>query len=616
MLQTTEGRGAPGIPSFVQLRESDKICCVRTQLNSGWQAVLLLVLLIAVAGAAGTWLMRRRATVSPVGPPEPHPVATDMKQPESGTEPTVSVDPADAEPQTPVHVASEPAPPERQPTRRRSSPRSKRFTTHTELLAWIEATGMIASVPDKMQAFVELGKEIGAEDFDNALLLAGGVSDAATRNWLYRGIFNVYAAANPVEALRAAEALYKSGTGTSNRTRQMERRRDYDVALIVVISQWAAVDPAAALAYAKETPPRLRGRAQIAAYGAWAENDATAALGSIANLDAKMQKSFIPAVFKGWARRDPEGAARYALSLEDSALLPKIHQGIAAGFLAEWGTQDPTSAVEWAVRAFPPEVQQHVLPQLYSRWAKSNPERAAYHALLLNEELFAGKMSVIGTILRQWSESDVDAALAWADQTLTSDHDYVAAISAVTHSLRYEDPLRAAKLLERIPFSYADDTAGASEMVRLMAVWSRKDPRAAAAWAIAVDNRALKTVAIKTLAANWTSRDYGQALNWAASLSDPDMRAYALSNVALRHARHGMRKSDDWIRSLPPGFVRARTAAGFVLGSMWRAKDGASAQLVKQQLSNDAIDPAELRRIVSNSGLDSGTKDHLIGLLD
>jgi len=573
-------------------------------------------MLIAVAGVAGMWLMRRRVPISPVGPPEPRPAATGMKQPEFGTEPSVSVDSAHAEPQTLIPVASEPAPPERQPPRRRSSPRSRRFTTHTELLAWIEATGMIANVRDKMQAFVELGKEIGAEDVENALLLAGGVSDATTRNWLYRGIFNVYAAADTAAALRAAEALNKGGTGTSNRTRQMERRRDYDVVLIVIIRQWASADPAAALAYAKETPARLRGRAQVAAYGAWAENDAAAALESIANLDVGMQKSFIPAVFKGWARRDPEGAARYALSLEDSALLSKIHQGIAVGFLAEWGTQDPTFAVEWAVRAFPPEIQQHVLPQLYSRWAKSNPEQAAYHALLLNEELFAGKMSVIGTILRQWSESDADAALAWADQTLTSDQDYVAAVSAVTHSLRYEDPLRAARLLERIPFSYADGTAGASETARLMAVWSRKDPRAAAAWAIAVDNRALKIVAIKSLAASWTSHDYNQALNWAASLSDSDMRAYALSNVALRQARHGMRKSDDWIRSLPSGFVRARTAAAFVLGSMWRANDSASAQLVKQQLSNDAIDPADLRRIISNSGLDSGTKDHLMGLLD
>ena len=104
-------------------------------------------------------------------------------------------------------------------------------------------------------------------------------------------------------------------------------------------------------------------------------------------------------------------------------------------------------------------------------------------------------------------------------------------------------------------------------------------------------------------------------MNWAGTIDDPDMQAYALSNIALKQSMQGMKKSDDWIETLPEGFIRTRTAAGYALGALWRAKDSTSAAQVKRQLSQDALEPAELARIISSSNLDAGSKGRLIELL-
>lgn len=507
---------------------------------------------------------------------------------------------------------AQPEPP-RQKRQRRAG--RNRYTGPSELLAWIEATETIDDYGKKKIVLVELGKELAAENFDNALLLAGDVSDTVVKKWLYEGIFGLHALSNPAAALRAARELDPDRQGYSE-SQRLEKTKEYYTALLAVMGGWAATDPAAALAYVEEIPQRISGKAMISVYGVWAESDPGLALENAGEITGGIRAPVLAAVFSGWARHDPAAAASYAVGLDEPHLLPKIYNGIAKGFLATWNRQAPRATADWAAEIFPEEVLDHVLPDMYLRWAESDPMEAAQHALQLNRNYEIDIESTLGNVLKQWAESNLDQAVDWIDQTFPEDEDYIWAVSSLIDTMRYKNPGKTAELLEQVPFTYADGTPGATEVAKLMAFWCRKDPDAARAWAESIENWDLRVAAIESLAATWTSRKYDEALSWAQGISDPDMKAYALSEVAMRQAMQGMRRSSNWIKDLPSGFIQVRTATGFVLGALLRAKDDVSAELVKQQLAADALDVSRLNQIVRNSSLDGRAKDELIRLLN
>jgi hypothetical protein len=502
----------------------------------------------------------------------------------------------------------------RTPARRRAQPTTERLG-RTELLAKLKDLESLPNGRDRMNALLTLGKAMGTENFKNALALAGAVSNPSTRNLLYQGIFAVEAARDPRSALRAAEALAPTLMSRGSSSSYHERRRDHETAVMAALRELSKESPSEAMAYLGKTDSRFRTRARHVVYEGWGQHDHEAALESLNGLTEKEQAALVPVVFRGWAQEDPAAAANYADGLEDGTVKTRIIQNIAQGVLADWDPEDPGAKASWAVNQLPVSAQGTVLTQVYSRWAQTDPAEAADHLMRSGGTALENSSAVLGSITRQWAQQDPDAALAWVDATFTDDAAYVEMVKSVTHGVRYKNPGKAAEILERLPFTYEDDSVGAQEVQGLMAFWSRKDNKAAIAWTDSLEDRQLRVIATKTLASSMASKNFDQAMNWADTIDDPDMQAYALSNIALKQSMQGMKKSDEWIDTLPDGFIRTRTAAGYALGALWRVKDSTSAALVKRQLSQDALEPAELERIISSSNLDAGSKGRLIELL-
>lgn len=581
--------------------------------------VILLVLLCGAGIAGGLWvLLRDRRPSDDLRPADATPSVVAVAKPAVRTQGARAAPAAGGADGVVASQAEDrvaevrPPPVQRRPARVSAA----RYTSPSEMLAWIKGADEMEDPGKKRVAVIELGREIAAENFENALSLAGGIADATTRNWLYEGMFSMQARSHPAAALRAAEALNpERGGGTAAGARRGEPRKDYYTALLATMESWAAVDPAAAMKHVEQMPADLVDRALISVYGAWAESDPGSAIEKAAEITRGIRVPVLHAIFSGWAKHDAAGAVRYAAGMDDPSVLPRIYKGIAEGFLSTWDRQDPRSAADWAIDAFPKAVIDRVLPEMYARWAESDPESAARHVLQIDRGREVDVRSAFGNIMKQWAESDLDGAVAWIDRGFPNDEDYMWAVSSLTETMRYKNPVKTAELLERMPFTYADETPGASEVAKLMAFWNRKDSPSAVQWVENLTHRDLQIVAVKSLAANWTSQNYEEALAWASSMADPDLKAYALSNVALRQALHGMQKPDLWIKELPQGFVQTRTAAGFVLGALMRARDDASASLVRQQLFADELNVSRLSQIVRGSRLDDGTKDKLLGLL-
>ena len=498
-----------------------------------------------------------------------------------------------------------------------SSPQPKKqtklFTKHTELLAWLKKIDSIENRQQKTVALNELGKDIGTENFNNALILAKNISDSFARIQVYKGIFEAQTAIDPLNALTVAETLIKpSNSGKSI------HRNDYQAVLLIAIKGVAMTDPDTAMSHlSKIKSGSTRQHAMIAVYEGWGQLDQDSALESAAQHSIQEQNKIVPAIFKGWALDDPFAAANYAGQLENSPIKQRILENIAQGFfISQWDENNLAAITESVINDMPKSMHKHIIPRIYEKWADISPATAAEHYLANHKGPLTVRDRTLNNILRGWAKTDPSGAAKWADTIVENDKDYVALIRTITSSLRHKNPKQVATILEELPFTFADNTAGSMEVFHLMTSWTKKNPKEAIEWVNSLNNRQLKIIATKSIASNMVTKDYQKTFEWAENIQDSDMQAYAFSNIALKQSLTKMKKSDEWIESLPSGFVKTRTAASYALGALWRAKDHTAAMQFKQQLSDDELNPPQLITILENSNLPEKTRNRMIELLE
>lgn len=485
--------------------------------------------------------------------------------------------------------------------------KQSKFTSHIELLAWLKKIESIKNSNEKTIALKELGKDIGVENFKNALKLALTISDENSRRLIYKGIFEAQTELDPIGALKVAATL--SGKTTSE--------NDYITALLISLQGVATIDPKISLSYLDNIKSdRTKLRARIAIYTGWGKLDYNAAMDAAAELPENDQHQIIPAIFNGWAQTDVFSAINYANELENSSMKSSIIYNIANGYLEDkWDEYMYGNIIESEISQMPKNIQSRILSSIYRRWATSSPADAANHYIRNHNGPLTVKDHTLNNIIQKWAKLDTKEALIWAENTLDNDDDYVAMVKTIIDSIRNNDQQKVATLLEELPFTYEDDTAGTIEVYNLMASWTRRKPKEAIEWAESLNNRQLKIIATKSIATHLAERNYGDAIEWAENIQDSDMQAYAFSNIALKHSLRKLKHSDEWIESLPSGFIKTRTAAGYALGALWRSKDKNAKELFQQQLTDDELNPRELIMALETSNLDKTTKNRMIELL-
>lgn len=139
-----------------------------------------------------------------------------------------------------------------------------------------------------------------------------------------------------------------------------------------VAANWAAVDPVAAMSWAR------------------AQSDASSA---------------VQGALGGWWEKDPEAAAAYAKQHVDSFEDQKL-AGIVSSRMA---VQDPQRAAEW-VSQLPPEARQSAEMGVAFAWALHDPRAASNWAMALPDN---ERREVLGPVAGQWSMSDPQAAGQW-----------------------------------------------------------------------------------------------------------------------------------------------------------------------------------------------------------
>jgi hypothetical protein len=204
-----------------------------------------------------------------------------------------------------------------------------------------------------------------------------------------------------------------------------------------------------------------------------------------------------------WARQNPDAAINWALA-NASRLEPSAFTSMAQG-LAQ---QDSVLAVAMIDRV-PPDQRPQWVRGLAQQFAQSNPAQA-----MSLVERFRGQPA------------------------------YSSLYGAVATTMARTDPAAAAALLrDAPPGSSAQNMSAYFSVAR---EWSRRDPRAAADWALGLDPT-LQRQALQQIATSWAERDLAAAEGWLMGMTrgtQRDQALYGFVQVAAAGGRFDARMLD------------------------------------------------------------------------
>jgi hypothetical protein len=273
---------------------------------------------------------------------------------------------------------------------------------------------------------------------------------------------------------------------------------------------WSRFDAPGALEQTLSWPRPLNRNGSGAAIYAWAMRDPSAAVWALRSIEDPELEDFMEGrMIAGWAHGPYKlDASEYIASLPEG---PRRFSHI--GMLAwELSKQGPEAVMRWA-EAVPDEQVRYkaaVFLNASSTLAAVDPAGTArWLANHLSRDYTDGVMRVVA---RSWAKSDPTGALAWLMQLAPGERRDGSISNAFLVWLGASSEDASAWLRETTPDAALDST------LRVMVGRSRRDsPEQALAWAMAIDDAALRERVVTNTARHWLERDADSAQAWLAA---------------------------------------------------------------------------------------------------
>ena len=269
------------------------------------------------------------------------------------------------------------------------------------------------------------------------------------------------------------------------------------IAFSEIITQWATLDPRAALAWAEQLPTEPpetnfeRNRALVVIAEKLARVDAASSFKVLQNFPDSSKA--LSTVFKNWRKQDCNAAMKEAFQLERSQQSDAL-----AGILDGWFTTDPKAALE-ACNQVSPGNRLLLQNRMLYEWGQVNPPEAF-----------------------KWL-----ASLPLAEQEALENK--TRSISGLLSTVVIKDPTVAAKLVEQLP--------AAARMWPLRSVaekWAAQDFEAAWKWANGLTSLVERNAALTCMGSKAYSQPTGTILKLANELTGEESSAQFLENCC-RH---------------------------------------------------------------------------------
>ncbi|OVE75843.1 hypothetical protein BVX97_03270 [bacterium E08(2017)] len=156
--------------------------------------------------------------------------------------------------------------------------------------------------------------------------------------------------------------------------------------------------------------------------------------------------------------------------------------------------------------------------------------------------------------------------------------------------------------------SHKADTDGRvydDRVYKIMDDWTREDPEAAITWF----NANLEHIddpfsLVAPMFRVWGEEKPDAAFQAATMIENSTQRAFAMSNIIIVNAESDPgRVADEYIMDMPQDFVKARSIAGFLLGSSRHYEDKTLERITKSQFVANEFNFEELTSAINDSSL-------------
>lgn len=240
----------------------------------------------------------------------------------------------------------------------------------------------------------------------------------------------------------------------------------------MAVEKWSEVDPAAAARLLSEK--QLGGATFTSAYFSvalnWAAQDPAAAL---AWAQAQRQVPFglspVNGAVLGWWKKDPAGAEAFTLA----QLGTPLGKELISSMVSQMASQDRAKATAWVSQLPDKDLRNQGYTMLASQFSFSDPEAAAAWAVTLPAEAVPG---AVGTVASMWARSDPAGAARWMEGLSGSARDN--ALSSYSSTTAETDPATATAWAAAI----GDEAKRTKALQRTTRQWLERDPAAARAW--------------------------------------------------------------------------------------------------------------------------------------
>ncbi|MEM9478312.1 MAG: hypothetical protein AAGA58_01480 [Verrucomicrobiota bacterium] len=248
------------------------------------------------------------------------------------------------------------------------------------------------------------------------------------------------------------------------------------------------------------------------------------------------------------------------------------------------------------------------LPTLFHHWAGLDREGAFAAA----DELEEWQVNHAKTIVAvQWSETDPNAALAWAATLSKLDHRnhsynsildaiartdkeqaYRLAVAAIEDKtidgaswwgVRFlqewarDDPLFAAKKALELP----DKNVSLDSLGNVIRVWGKEDPSAAIAWLEESGDTAMRNRMMNRLLEGWANEDPKEATAFALELAINESNPNMLDSAFRKWVEKDENEAKAWIETIEDDELKYQARLGFISRMQWEDPSKAADYLLQ-----------------------------------
>lgn len=223
----------------------------------------------------------------------------------------------------------------------------------------------------------------------------------------------------------------------------------FTLASDAIAQNWAATDPASAIAWANEHPGGPMGGSALsgAISGWWQKDHAAAEAYALAHANDPNAMHFMAGLINQMARDNPQHAVAWVNQLPDAAVRKQSESMLAM----TWSTYDPRAASQWAA-SLPNEQSASALSSSMSFWAQTDPQAASQWLETLNGTT---RDNAIGAFSSGLISKDPAAALKWVESigdAIIRDR----TLKQVVGQWRVLDPIAARTWIQNSSLSEAD----------------------------------------------------------------------------------------------------------------------------------------------------------------